>query len=227
MGNHVIRHNNFALGGFQAAADWMERYRPEGNFAILQHSTILLAKAKPPSCDIELINLRQRCGDACHWPVDDDKNLDMLTNNGVKHCFTLLNDVMRLYNSTCTFPCCPWNEPTPEPLRWHFEYWPLMAHNAVLFTPRAIFFLRPLKDYVASFAPGTLTKDDDMGTERLFGLFSRMMLEEYGSIQKSKHENYLQYIDPLEASRNKFFVCSQDLTDKKHVQLPRNTIDDV
>ena len=95
-----------------------------------------------------------------------------------------------------------------------------MAHNAVLFTPRARNFLKGLQDFVATFTPGMLTKDDDMGTERLFGLFSRMMLEDFGSLQLSKHNISSKYKDPLVASRHRVFLCCQDLTDKNHGRLP-------
>lgn len=214
----LIQHNNFALGGFICAADWMERFRPNGNFIILQHSISLDAKAQPPGCDIELVNMRQRCGDTCEWAVHDPQNLQMLTNFGTATCFSILNDIMGLYNFTCGFPCCPWSNEQTMNARQHFVYWPLMAHNAVMFTPRARKFLRPLRDYVASLPANTLTKIDDMGTERLFGLLSSIMLNAQGSIRHKLFRG-TPFRDPLQAFKNGVFTCAQDLTTKKHGRL--------
>lgn len=210
----VVQNNNFALGAFAAAAHWMDRFRPYGSFAILQHSNKLIAKAKPPACDIELINVRQRCGDAC---VDESLKLKMLTAVGTDQCFPLLNDVMSLYNATCAFPCCSRSKGTFKSQSWHFDEWPLMAHNAVLLTPRARSFLRPLKEFVDAMPSNTIGKFEDQATERLFGLFSSMLLETHGSIWKRAAivENY-SFSDPLEAYHKKFFTCSQDLTMKIH-----------
>lgn len=220
--DHIIQHNNFAVGAFASASRWMENFRPDGNFVILQHSVNMVAKVKPPACDIELVNLKQRCGGGCRNPTNYQK---MLTGLGTASCFGILNEMMTLYNTTCAFPCCPWSQDMVDSRMRHIEYWPFMAHNAILFTARARDFLQPLKEHVESMPPGYVGKKGDQGTERLFGLFSTMLLEKYGSIwdkstsiAQSEGVN-LYYSNPLEAYKHQTFACSQDLTTKRHGNL--------
>jgi len=213
--DHITQNNNFALGAFTTAAGWMEENRPAGNFVMLQHSVSLIAKAAPPACDIELVNLRQRCGSPCGNPAMD--NMKMFTGLGTSTCFPILNEMMGVYKTTCTFPCCPFDNPGDV----HLDYWPLMAHNAVLFTSRARKFLKPLVEYVSSLPPGHVKKNGDEGTERLFGLFSSMLLREYGP---ADDRNFTvrgkYYSNAVEAYYDKVFLCSQDLTIKSHGMVP-------
>ena len=212
--NHIVQQNKFALGGFAAAADWMEWNRPDGNFIILQHSTMLKGKrVEPPACDIELVNLSHRCGEPCR-----ERDYDMLTSFGTSKCFLILNEMMTLYeNYTCVFPCCPWNQQDAGgPKKRNFDYWPLMAHNTILFTPRARKFLQPLKNYIKA-KPSYITKWEDQGTERLFGLYSAILLEMYGSLwDRNVSVGDTFYPNPFEAYMNKRFLCFQDLTLKHH-----------
>jgi len=218
-GQHLLQYDNFALGAFAVACEWMDRFRPRGNFVILQHSISLIRRAEAPACDIELVNLEQRCGTTCTEPhlQGEHGKVQMLTGYGTAECFPLLNDLIELYNSTCAFPCCAFPEMSHRENRRHFPFWPLMAHNAVLFSPRARSFLQPLRARISSMPPGTLGKFEDQATERLFGLFSSMLLEDFGPIRnRSVTIENRTYSNPLQAHRNKLFVCSQDLTSKKH-----------
>ena len=261
---HIVQNNNFALGAFASASTWMSKYRPNGNYIMLQHSSKLIAKAQLPSCDIELINLRQRCGTSCcnadnspskmknHPAGLCEQNYNMLTTFGTETikktdtpCFPILNHFMgTLYNTTCSFPCCPFPDDSIHTTiddddddddsrksqqhrhHHHYDYWPLMAHNTILLTPRARKFLQSLVDYVIPLSSGSIGKKDDEGTERLWGLFSTMLLERYGPIrdENGQYKSYVtpdghSYNDPLEAYQNRIFLCSQDLTSKTHGRL--------
>ena len=213
--NHVVQNDNFALGAFAAAASWMDKFRPKGNFMILQHSTRLITKAASPACDIELVNIRQRCGsdNLCVQHVGE-----MLTGFGTESCFPLLTEIMQLYNSTCTFPCCPSEAvKTRGTLRHDIKFWPLMAHNAIMFTQRARIFLLPLKEFIEKMSPSTVGKEGDLATERLFGLFSTILLHENETIQsRSAATANINYSDPLEAYKKETFTCFQDISLKEH-----------
>lgn len=207
--NHLVQHNNFGLGGFAAAAGWMEQNRPTGNFVTLQHSVRLTGKATAPACDIELVNMSHRCGFYC-------KSNDMLTGMGAKTCFPFLNEKLGLFeNYTCGFPCCTWDS-HGERTR-HFKVWPLMAHNSLLFTPRARGFLKPLINHMEYEPPNSIGKGGDMGTERLFGIFSTILLEMYGSVRdRNVTIGDKFYADPVEAYIDQRFACYQDITMKTH-----------
>jgi len=77
-------------------------------------------------------------------------------------------------------------------------------------------------EHIRSLPAGRIGKNGDQGTERLFGLFSTMLLQKHGAIHdKNVTFNGKNYSDPLDAHDNKVFVCSQDLTVKTHGNLGR------
>ena len=99
-------------------------------------------------------------------------------------CYEIINEIMKLYNHTCGRPCCvrSWNKTDLDTSLHHHETWPMMTHNTLLFTPQARQLLCPLSEYINSKLPGSIGKEDDQATERLWGLFHNILLERHGSI---------------------------------------------
>jgi hypothetical protein len=237
----LLNDNKFSVGGYIAAARWMAQHRPSGNFVIVQHSVLLTrAITVPPTCDMETILLKYRCG-----PGPCGPSSTIMSNSqpvGIRNDspeLALPSQLLwEVYQTTCGPPCHQTHVNDPTTL-WHIRWWPLFAHNSILFTARARTFLEPFVARIDALQPGTeWTKVQDMGMERMWGVLSTLMVLQQGPRMTVENDSSSSSTnatttkvpltswnqDPYRAALGDTSLCMQDAGIKRHGRMPSRQV---